>query len=325
VEIKSFSLHDKMAWEDAVRAMPHTTYQSWNYCNALQKSQRVPIELLHIHAKDSGLFAIYCKRSKDNLHYDIYSPYGFGGILFWGAQPDWIAKAFEAWLVQHNIVAAYLMAHPVIGIRYNELVSQRTSFVMDLTRSEVELWQGLGSGHKYELKKMIKDSSISLTDDKHELMEVLPLLYNNTLNRVGATHTYYLNEATLIDLAFDENTMVLGAKINGTIHAIVMINYVESVAEYFINATDEAGRNLTKLLLWDGIKRLKAKQVKMFNLGGGAQEGDQLEAFKRRMGGKQVSIPVYKKIVDSFQYNKLCEQFGKDSNDVSYFPSYWKK
>ncbi len=325
MEIRSFSLQEKTEWEDAVFATPHTTYQSWNYCNALQKSQSVPIEMLRIHTNDSGLIAIYCKRSKDNSNYDIYSPYGFGGILFWGNQHEWITKAFESWLLQHNIITAYLMAHPVIGSEYNELIPHRTSFVLDLTRSEEELWQGLGSGHKYDLKKIIKDSAISITDDKREIMEALPSLYNNTLNRVGATDAYYFNEATLKDLAFDEYTMVLGAKINGTIHAIIMINYVESVAEYFINATDEVGRNLTRLLLWDGIKRLKANQVKMFNLGGGAQEGDQLEAFKRRMGGKQVSIPIFKKIVDVFQYNKLCEQFGNDPNDTSYFPSYWKK
>jgi hypothetical protein len=324
VEIQSFSLLDKLKWEDAVRGIPHTVYQSWSYCNALQKSQTVPIQMLCIDGNNSGLVAVYCKRSKDNENFDIYSPYGFGGMLFWGTQDDLILNAFECWLIKNKIVTAYLMAHPVLG-HGNQLIGHRTSFVLDLTRSEQELWLALGSGHKYELKKNLKDNSISITDDKHEIMEVLPLLYRNTLNRVGASNAYYFNEETLNDLVFHENTMVLGAKIDGIIHATIMINYAESVAEYFINATDEIGRNLTRLLLWVGINRLRANEIRLFNLGGGAHEGDQLEAFKRRMGGKQVSIPLYRKIVDTLQYKKLCEHFGSDPNDLSYFPSYWKK
>jgi hypothetical protein len=64
--------------------------------------------------------------------------------------------------------------------------------------------------------------------------------------------------------------------------------------------------------------------IPLFNLGGGATEGDQLEAFKRRFGGIQSTINVFRKIVDPLKYLELCTEYDKDSSDLSYFPIYWK-
>lgn len=283
------------------------------------------MQLLRIDVKDSGLLVIYCKRSKNNVDFDIYSPYGFGGILAWGSNVAESLKVFEEWMLNNSIISAYLMGHPVLMEAAPQFfTSNRSAFVLDLAQSEDELWLNLGSGHKYELKKLNKDLDISITDDKEELFSVFPRLYANTLTRVGAGDSYHFTADTLQTLTFEKNTMILGARIKDELHAVIMINFTNHCAEYYINATDDSGRHLTRLLLWDAVKRLKKLGVEEFHLGGGATEGDHLEAFKRRMGGTRVLIPVYRKVVNQGKYNELCAAHHKDAEDLSYFPIYWK-
>lgn len=281
--------------------------------------------MLSIKNAVSGVILIYIKRSRNNAAFDIYSPYGFGGILFWGDAISSILPAFESWMRANQIITAYLMAHPVVGNLAEELFFYpRTAYVLALSASEEELWRGLASSHTQELKKLFKDSGISVTDNKDEIKAVLPTLYRDTLDRVGAGSAYFFNDETLSGLVHDQYSIVLGAKVNGIIHAVVLINFSSACAEYFINATDEQGRHLTRLLLWEAIKKLKALGIPEFNLGGGSSEGDQLEAFKKRFGGVSKGIPLYRKIVDKDQYQALCKEYGKDPEELSYFPPYWK-
>ena len=281
--------------------------------------------MLSIRYNDSGLVVIYSKRSRNDIDIDMYSPYGFGGILIWGVDHQFIVKSFETWMQKNNIVTAFLMSHPVFdNDGNNQFVRLRSSYVLDLSSSEEDLWLNMGDSHRYELKKLSKDTKITITDDKTEILKVLPALYKNTLARVGAASTYFFSEETLHNLCHYMNTIVLGGKIGGKINAVVIICFSGECAEYFINATDTEGRNLTRLLLWEGIKKVRSFGILKFNLGGGAAEGDQLEAFKKRFGGTQVAIPLYRKIVDQDLYNNLCKSYNKDSNDVTYFPPYWK-
>src|SRR5258705_11569517 len=99
--------------------------------------------------------------------------------------------------------------------------------------------------------------------------------------------------------------MVLGAILKEEIKAVIIVNYTQECAEYFLNAANEDGRSMTRSLLWEAIQRLKLLGVKKFNLGGGAIEGDQLENFKKRMGGDMTPISVYKKIINPEMYHKL--------------------
>lgn len=308
-----------------LKGIPHSFFQTWSYCDALQKSQQNAIEMLSIRYNESGLVVIYSKRSKNDIGIDIYSPYGFGGILIWGVDHQFIIESFETWMQENKIVTAFLMSHPAFdNNRNNQFVHIRSSYVLDLSASEDELWLGMADSHRHELKKLFKDSKITVTDDKAEILKVLPALYKDTLARVGAASNYFFSTETLKALVHDVNTIVLGGEIGGKMHAVVIICYSGECAEYFINATDVEGRNLTRLLLWEGMRKLRSLGIMKFNLGGGAEEGDQLEAYKKRFGGRKAFIPLYRKIVNHDQYGSLCRSYNKDPTDISYFPPYWK-
>ncbi len=318
-------LSDKSLWQELLHGIEHSFYQTWDYCNAISQSQDHEIELLKICDSANGIIIIFSKRSKIPGYFDIYSPYGFGGIISWGNDLENIYSGLSNWLKCNNVVTAFLMAHPVFTSSNDKhLESHRSAFVIDLSKSIDELWENLGDGHKYEIKKITKKSAFILTDDKQAIFNKLPLLYTETITRVGAGSPYYFSTSTLQDLTFNESSLVLGAMIDDEIKAVIMISYTKECAEYFLNASSEDGRIMTRSLLWDAIKKLKFLGVKKFNVGGGAIEGDQLEHFKKRMGGYKVPISVYKKTINQEMYNKLCSTFCIGDVDTSYFPPYWK-
>lgn len=325
LRVESVSLGDEHEWSAAVNGVAHSIFQTWAYCTAIQKSQTGALEMLSMRTSNSGLVAIFVRRSKNGVDYDIYSPYGLGGLLLWGGECRVIWEAFETWMQENRIVTAFLMAHPGFESQKDEhFVRFRSSYLLDLSTSEENLWTNLAISHKQELRKLLEDRRITITENKADIMKIFPRLYEDTLTRVGAGSAYFFTEGTLSELVNGTNSVVLGGKVNGVIRAVVLIVYSNSCAEYFINAADLEGRHLTRLLLWIAIKRLQSLRIPKFNLGGGVTEGDALEAFKKRFGGEKVLIPVYRKVVDVDRYSSLCEEYGVDANDSGYFPPYWK-
>src|ERR1051325_7535294 len=186
-EIALVNLSDKSLWHESLCGIEYSFYQTWGYCNAIRQSQNQDIELLKISDDTNGIIVIYSKRSKIPDYFDIYSPYGFGGIISWGNNFENIYQILFNWLKEHNVITAFLMAHPVFANAHdNHFEGHRSAFVIDMSRSKEKLWQDLGSGHKYEIKKNNKTANFFLTDDKQLIFANLPLLYKETISRVGA-------------------------------------------------------------------------------------------------------------------------------------------
>ena len=67
---------------------------------------------------------------------------------------------------------------------------------------------------------------------------------------------------------------------------------------------------------------LKEQGIKNINLGGGVKEGDFLDDFKRRFGGKAMPIGKLTGVVNRAKYDELCKEFCLDEG-TNYFPPYW--
>ena len=321
VEIEHFKLGDAIQWNNALADSTLNVYQSWEYCSALSKSIDGDIELLKLTLGQSGLLTTFYRRTINGRDIDVVSPYGFGGFSVWG--DDWkpCKNRLYDWLASAGIVSAYLVGSPTSDLGAS---SGRTAYLLDISVSEETLLRNMAASHRTELKKLVADTSLSVTDDHTTIMPVFIQLYRQTLARVGASATYRFSEQTLQDLCLTSNALLLACTVSGKVVASTLMLRCGGHAEYFINATQTDGRHLTRLLIWESIRRLKSLGVSTIHLGGGAEEGDNLEAFKRRLGGTRVVIPAYKSIINSTVYEKLCHAHGYSGSDHSYFPIYWK-
>lgn len=321
VVVEHFKLRDTVQWNSALADSTFNVYQSWEYCSALSKSIDGDIELLKLTLGQSGLLTTFYRRTLNGSDIDVVSPYGFGGFSVWGDEWTLCKHRLYDWLASAGIVTAYLVGSPSSDLG---AASGRTAYLLDISTSEETLFRNMASSHRTELKKLLADTSISVTDDRTKIMPVFIQLYQQTLARVGASASYRFSAQTLQELCLTSNALLLACTVSGRIVATTLMLRSGRHAEYFINATRTDGRHLTRLLIWESIRRLKSLGVSTIHLGGGAKEGDNLEAFKRRLGGKRVVIPAYKSIINLTAYEKQCRAHGCSGGDHSYFPIYWK-
>jgi hypothetical protein len=322
--VTAVSINEQTAWQRALKDAGHPVYQTWDYCNAMSLSSGISPELA-VFSNTSGSLAItFCRRSKREGMWDIYSPYGFGGISFSGEGCALVSE-MEDWFRSQGIVTAFLMGHPEFnGSGCGVLKEHRTTFVLDLAVPTETLWKQMASGHKYEIKKSEKEG-VEVISDPDRIFSVFPSLYSATIERVHASAVYDFSVSTLKSLIYSPSCIALGAFSGERMLAAVLVAYVDTCAEYLINAALPEGRGHTRLLLWQAIQKLKSANVGKFHLGGGAAEGDSLEQFKRRIGGKQTAVPVYRAVLDQDKYESLVREFGGPDSGSAYFPPYWAK
>ncbi len=325
VDILNITIKEKEDWDIALQGSNVSVYSTWQYCNIIGQNYSEDISLLKISSGASGMIAVYTSRSKDGEYKDIYSPYGMGGVYFWGEDTVEIIIIFEKWLREHKIVTYFLMLHPKDVLSNNNYIEQyRAVYKLSVNEPNTNIWKKIHSNHKYEINKYCNNVEFGLIEDKTVLKPFFKELYFNTLKRVNAAETYYFSDTTL-DLLFNSDiTIGLGLKVGNEINCVVIFLKYNNWAEYYINASTIEGRAASRLLLWEMFKRLKEQGISLINLGGGVTDGDYLDDFKRRFGGDQVNIGLFKGISMQEEYNRLCEENGLSLTD-KYFPPYWRK
>ncbi|MGE0932122.1 hypothetical protein [Peijinzhouia sedimentorum] len=326
ISITHIDINDEQKWKEATSDLQVSPYFLWDYSFALQKSYQQKIHLLRIETRDAGFLIIYCLRSKDGIHYDLFSPYGLGGLFFWGEELLLVYEYFKEWMKEQRIVTYFLLTDP--SLVYSDwffIEKYRSFYLMNLSISEAELWNALHKNHKYEIGKSKKSLDVEIITNKEVLLPSLKTLYYDTLDRVKANKTYYFDEETLSSLVNSPKSKLIGLKVFNKVEAVLVFLVNDYWADYFINATSNEGRFSTRWLIWEMIKDLKNDHIPYLNLGGGVQDGDYLDDFKRRFGGEKRNIGLLKGITLEDEYRELCFQNNVPTKAENYFPPYWQK
>lgn len=320
LEQRLIPLTDEQEWEKCLQDISHGPAHLWCYNKAIAKSSQRPTYLYVATApgfKAVCPIAVRTRFEKD----DIVTPYGFGGFISQGTYPNfnqhWISYFSEL-----NYVCGYIALHPYFC--QNDLFSQNLNiggliYSIDLTSGLEEIFNSFSKVHRYELKQYHKNS-FSIIPDKETLNKIAYPLYQQTLSRVSAASVYHFSEETLSTIISSKNSLVLGVAIEGNIEAITIFSYTQAIADYFLNASTTNGRHYTRLLIWESIKILKQLGIPLLNMGGGIKQGDDLDHFKRRFGGKAQTFHILNQIYDEPTFKQLCQQTSVNPN---YFPPYY--
>ncbi|WP_395851906.1 lipid II:glycine glycyltransferase FemX [Cystobacter fuscus] len=274
--------------------------------------------------------------------YDIISPtYGYGGPLC--AKPHeqllWEFRAeFEAWCRGANIVSEFVRFHPLSDNHRllegtMDIVYDRESVFIDLSRTEEELFDRYHPGHQRNIRKALKSGLEFRALEGHEALQQLEVfyrLYRATMDKVGALPYYYFSMEYLERL-FSRlgRSALLGAVfLDGRMISAALCLREGDVLIYHLGASEAASLHLGTntfqfhhIALW-----ARRNGLRVFHLGGGHRGRDSLFQFKHRFNpegtltlnhGKKVHHPeVYERLVESWKHHHaqpLAE---------SYFPAY---
>ncbi|MCA1985953.1 MAG: GNAT family N-acetyltransferase [Desulfovibrio sp.] len=268
---------------------------------------------------------------------DVYSPYGFGGFFstFAPGQAPALQRQWVDFFQRQGICTAYIMQHPAAefaqGLWGEETVlSPLCVYVTDLSLEEDALWSSLDKIHRYEIRRLARETKVQSASDTPAVLDALLKHYPNTMQAVGAAAVYHFSAETLRRFASLPGALLLGAEVQGQVEAVALFlrsgaNGQGSWGEYFLSASSPAGRHATRLLIWEGILRLRTDGARWLNLGGGAAVNDGLDAFQRRFGGQAVFPHVLKQILIPEQYAAVCQKYHVDPDPSGYFPPYWRQ
>lgn len=316
-------------WKAELENIPVSVYHMHSYCSSMAKTYKQEIYLLSVKLDKAQLICTYSIREKIAGYKEIYTPYGYGGVVTTGDVDEQLFISFWKKFGEENeLVTAYLLNHPEYFFlkkwEWDDLFDYHPVFLLDINQPEEILWKNMRKGHKYEIKQSQKKEELKISFEKTKLSSPAIKLYNQTIKRVNANKNYYFTNKTLEELIFSDNCLIAGIFIEEKLETFVMMLFNKQCAEYFISAASYEGQKHTRLLIWHSINILKDKGINTLHLGGGVNVGDSLEAFKRRFGGVTHTLKTIKTIFSYDKYSLLCQTYNSTKETDGFFPSYWK-
>jgi hypothetical protein len=163
------------------------------------------------------------------------------------------------------------------------------SYIIDLSKSEDELFAGLHSKHRNVIRKAQKDGLVVLYGNEY-MLDCFNLI-NETFARQGmlAPKIEYIKRLTKLN----DNVSFVVVKLNDKIEGSAILLWNKEHSCYYLHggSVHNSHGGAMNLLHWETMLRMKANGVKYYDFVGGRlnpEEGSRLEGiqrFKSRFGG----------------------------------------
>ena len=309
-----------------------------------------------IYYKNENDFIIYpfLKRKINSLdvfknlteeYFDLKSPYGYGGYLrskSCSIDMNFFLNFFHEFCKENHIIAEFIRFNPWLKTqgdcngfldvnRWNQVV------VIDLTKSESDIWFEYDSKNRNRIRKSIKSNVVVKQDSNFNYLNEFIKLYHQTMGRKEALTYYYFDSQyfrNLIDFLHNNITLFHAwheDKIIASLLVIFSNNYVHA----HLLGSDQNYYNLAPCnLLFHEVAIWSKKQgFSLFCIGGGKtpSSNDTLFQFKKKFSKKYYDFCIGKKIHDKNVYELLCQKKVEymEANDVkkldeNFFPKYYR-
>lgn len=296
-------------------------YQSWQeYENAISYC-------LYIKEKETEYLYPFLKKEittydLDKKYFDIFTAYGYGGILasnnlYIEDDLEKINLLIDDWCQKNSIVSEFIRENFVfnqkqINLRKSQNIQVRTNVYSDLSK-EINL--ELSKSRKRYIniaKRNLLEFKVS--KDKKNI-DIFLNLYYKTMDKLEADKYYYFNksyfENTFLNLK-DNVEFVLVEKDDTIISAAVCL-FTEDLYVYHLGASDMDFLSFkpNDFLFFNIMNRAKELGCKYVSWGGGTtnEEDDSLFNFKKKFGSITKPIYIGKKIHNQLVYKEVEKQW----------------
>ena len=271
---------------------------------------------------------------------DASSPYGYPGPLTNCDDPERLELFFAACVEaasELQICTLFLRQNPLLSLPELRLgsdvdvTSHGPTVYVDLAQSDQQLATNVRSGHRYEIRRLVKEGFCVVMDEWQAYAEFIKS-YAKTMNRVSASERYYFSDDYFWDLKQQLGPWLhFGAVYTSGGQYVAGSLFTESggIVQYHLSATvDEFYRKSpTKLLLQQAIGWARQRGNRYFHLGGGlgAQE-DSLFRFKAGFSKNRSTFSTMRVVVQSAAYGELNRRWAQQNPltppQAGFFPAY---
>jgi GNAT acetyltransferase-like protein len=310
-------------WTRALDGVPHAFAHSWESCHAMHLSTG-HATMLYVFERDGARVVCPIAERVFDGATDVVTPYGFSGFTSSAELPGFPA-AWRAFAADRGWVCGYIALHPVLerASLYDprDAVHRTELYLLDIA-DEAAMYARLSENRRRELKAWNTDGA-ELVTDREPLAAFVLAEHDAFFTARGAGSAYRLGSDTWRALFAAENVVLLGIRLAGRIVAVSIFGVAPGVAEYLFNVSVDDGRRFGAPLIWEGVRRLRARGLAVLDLGGGVQPGDGVARFKQRFGARRVPFTTLRQVYDPERYRALCDGAAVDPADrAGFFPPY---
>jgi serine/alanine adding enzyme len=275
--------------------------------------------------KYKDLIYVYLKRPVEYegiTYYDLITPYGYSGYYYENEETylEFI-PIFREKGKKRKYITEVLRQNPYLNInitRY-DIMTSKTIYGIEIDNFD-NYFKNILNGNKRNMfrkasKNNLKFEFISI--ENSILQDKFVKLYNLNMNKLNASKYYYFNDGYFKSLENIKNNylILIKNKDNDIIGSSIIFIY-NDIIHYHLSCNDKSINCITDFLLITTLKIIGIN--KLFILGGGLKDGDNLSKFKKKLSNKEFQYTIYKNILNQEIYDKL----SVNNENNSYFPCY---
>jgi hypothetical protein len=278
--------------------------------------------------------------------FDVVSPNGYAGILLNDAatnQPEFLTAAMlrvSQMFGDRAICSAFLRLHPILNQGFQEIyrsdscVATVETVVIDLTLPEAELRRQTRRNFCDILKKRHREGFAARMVPFHEYVDVFSAIYEETMERVGASKSCYFGYDYFGQLAeqLSDYLHLCIVEFENQITCAGLFTECGGVVQHHLNGTRTQFLKQSPNILLNDCARFWAKERgnEVLHLGGGVGgKKDNLYHFKIGFSPTTYLLPVLRLITNQTVYNQLTELRAKTLQipveqllSTDFFPAY---
>jgi len=260
----------------------------------------------------NDLIYVYLKKSiiyNDITYYELITPYGYSGYYYK------IKNTFESFLplfrkeaYNKNYIIEILRQNPYLNIEINnyDIIKDKSIYGIEITYFDDYYNNSLNSNIKNMYTKAEKNNlrfKLFKLSNNYLQDNFYPLYFEN-MKKVNALPYYYFNKDYFNYLEKINNIFLACIlNINNEIIGSSIIIFYNNFIHYHLSCNNKTLNCITEFLLINIIKEFGVN--KLFILGGGLNNDDNLSKFKKKFSNREYKYNIYKYILNNEIYNKI--------------------
>jgi len=244
------------------------------------------------------------KNIKKELSFTSYPAIKNNDVFLLNSFLKLLAKEISIPILSHLKINGHFNVYDPLEISIPRVKSfRRYEFILDITKSEEELWKNFNKGIKYNIKQTIKSSAVIEIlgiDTGIKIFQNLHMEMNEFRTKSNRPLIAYSNIFSKLNYINDENIHIVSLKLNNEYVSAAIFTTYHNKAHYTFSVSNEIGYQYgsSSMIIWEAIKLFKSKYIEYLNLGGYAgylsSANDGLKIFKSGFGSHVVYSPILK-------------------------------